>query len=55
MLRWLNSPGAGLTDAQRRRARAAVREMWLRRQQTVATRRGPYLSGNRPMNKRVPA
>jgi GT2 family glycosyltransferase len=39
MLRWVNTPDAGLTDAQRRRARTAVREMWLRRQQAVAGRR----------------
>ena len=44
VLRWLNTPEAGLTDAQRRRARSAVREMWLRRQQAVATRRARKLT-----------
>lgn len=45
MLRWLRDvePAPGLTDEQRRRARAAVLGMWLRRQQRVATRRSRKL------------
>jgi glycosyltransferase involved in cell wall biosynthesis len=41
MARWLDDPdpGIGLTDEQRRRARAAVRAMWLHRQRHVAARR----------------
>lgn len=41
MLRWL--PEAGLSDEQRRRARAAVRDMYLTRQSTVARRRARKL------------
>jgi glycosyltransferase involved in cell wall biosynthesis len=41
MLRWVSDPARTpeLTDRQRRQARAAVRAMWLRRQQRVAARR----------------
>jgi len=39
MLRWLDTPESGLTGRQRRQGRAAVRDMWLRRQQAVAARR----------------
>jgi glycosyltransferase involved in cell wall biosynthesis len=45
MLRWLRDAQSvpALTDEQRRRARAAVLGMWLRRQQRVATRRSRKL------------
>lgn len=44
MLRWIDDDRAGLTQDQRRRARAAVRAMWLRRQQELAARRARKVS-----------